>query len=413
MRAITLLLTSLSLAAAAHGAVVGHTVPAPPLTESRVAGKPEWQAYLVRSRQLMAADKASFAAEKPNGEVPVLEGSGSGAKTMPLDRDAAWYATPAARHVADVIVSFQTPAGGWSKNSPRDGALRQPGQPYVAGHKPAPDDVAWGWVGTFDNNATTTEMEVLARVAAQAPGAEGDAYRNSFLRGLEYTLAAQYPNGGWPQVYPLQGGYHDAITYNDDALGDITTLLSRIAAGKGDYGFVPSAQRERARLAEAKALECILATQVRVNGRLTVWGQQHDPLSLEPVGARNYEPASLASAESAGMLLYLMSIEKPSPQVVASVEAGVAWLKSAALQGMAWQRGPAGNSLISKPAAPSLWARYYDLQTGQPVFGDRDLSLHDDVREISAERRNGYAWFNTSSQKALDAYGAWKQRTQP
>lgn len=410
MRSTSLFLSAIALACSAHGAVVGKMVPATPLTDTRVKGKQDWEAYLARSKALMAADKASFAAEKRTGPVPLLEGTGAGIQTMPLNRDAGWYASAEARHVADVIVSFQTPAGGWSKNTRRDGPVRQPGQPYVSGGKPAPDDVPWNWVGTFDNNATTTEMAFLARVAAQAPGAEGEAWRRSFLRGLEYILNAQYPNGGWPQVFPLLGGYHDAITYNDDALGDITTLLSQVAAGKGDYAFVPAALRDRARAAEAKALECILATQVRVGGRLTVWGQQHDPLTLEPTGARNYEMASLASAESAGMLRYLMSIEKPSPEVIASVEAGIAWLKSAALQDKAWVRSPNGSALTDKPGAPPLWSRYYSLSTGKPIFGDRDLSVHDDVSEISVERRNGYSWFNTSSQRAIDAYAPWKAR---
>lgn len=404
MFAVTMLATPL------QAAVVGHVIPAPPLTEARVASKPEWQAYLLRSRALMKADKASFAAEKGLGSVAAIEDSSAGIKTMPLDKEDKWYASARARHVADVIVSFQTPAGGWSKNSPRDGDLRQKGQPYVASHgQPMPDDVPWGWVGTFDNNATTTEMYFLARVASQTPGAEGDAYRASFLRGLAYTLNAQYPNGGWPQVYPLQGGYHDAITYNDDALGDITTMLSAIATGKGDYAFVPQAQRDQARSAERRAIDCILATQIRINGRLTVWGQQHDPLTLESVGARNYEPGSLASAESAGMLIYLMSIENPSPQVVASIEAGVEWFKASALHGKAWQRRPEPK-LSDEPDAPLLWARFYSITTGQPIFGDRDLTLHDDVMEISEERRRGYAWYNTGSQKALDAYSVWKRK---
>lgn len=412
MRMSIVLSAVLMLVDPVSAAVVGRTVPAPPLTEARVAGQPQWQTYLVRSKALMAADKASFAAEKRSGPVVELAGSSAGIKTMPLDRPAAWYASAEARHVADVIVSFQTPAGGWSKNSPRDGALRQPGQLYVSGHKPAPDDVPWGWVGTFDNNATTTEMAFLARVAAQTPGAEGEPYRKSFLRGLDYVFNAQYPNGGWPQVYPLQGGYHDAITFNDDAVGDITRLLANVARGQGDYAFVPPALRERARQAEGRAVDCILATQVRVNGRLTVWSQQHDPLTLAPVGARNYEPASLASAESADMLVYLMSIESPSPQVVAAIEAGAAWFKAVALRDKAWQRGADGvNTLVDKPGAPLLWARYYSLDKEQPIFGDRDLSIHDDVNEISAERRNGYSWFNTGSQRALDEYVKWAARS--
>jgi PelA/Pel-15E family pectate lyase len=409
-----MLLAAVAFVLPAHAAVVGRVVPATPLTEASVAGKPEWQAYLARSRALMAADKAAFAAEKAGGVASSVTESHAGIKTMPLARADAWYASAEARHVADVIVSFQTPAGGWSKNMARDGALRQPGQQYVAEHsKKSPDDVPWGWVGTFDNDATTTEMQFLARVAALIPGPDGDAYRASILRGLNYIFSAQYPNGGWPQVYPLQGDYHDAITYNDDAMGDITDLLTQVASGQAGFAFVPPALRDKAAEAERRAIACVLATQVRIDGRLTAWAQQYDPVTLQPAGARNYEPDALASGESTGLLVYLMKIGHPTPQVAAAVEAGVAWLKSTALQDRIWQRSPQGNKLIIQSGAPLLWARYTSLQTGKPIFGDRDLSLHDDVMEISAERRNGYAWYSNGSQKALTDYAVWKQRRAP
>jgi PelA/Pel-15E family pectate lyase len=408
-----MLLALVACALPAHAAVVGRVVPATPLTEASVAGQPEWQAYLARSRALMAADKTAFAAEKTGDYVSVNESS-AGIRTMPLARADAWYASVEARHVADVIVSFQTPAGGWSKNMARDGAVRQPGQPFVAAHtKQAPDDVPWNWVGTFDNNATTTEMQFLARVAALAPGPEGDVWRASILRGLNYTFSAQYPNGGWPQVYPLQGQYHDAITYNDDAMGDIASLLTQVARGEDGFAFVPPALRDKAAAAEQRAIACVLATQVRIDGRLTAWAQQYDPVTLRPAGARNYEPDALASGESASLLVYLMKIEHPTPQIVAAIEAGVAWLKSTALQDKAWQRSPQGNKLVTQLGAPLLWARYTSLQSGKPIFGDRDLSLHDDVMEISAERRNGYGWYSNGSQKALSAYREWQQRRAP
>ena len=148
---------------------------------------------------------------------------------MPLDKAAAWYAAGDARHVADVIVSFQTPAGGWSKNQPRDGALRLPGQSYAPDNLSkypgnedfdTPRDAHWNYAGTLDNNAAITEMRLLARVASAAPGRVGDSYRVSFLKGVRYLLNAQFPNGGWPQVWPLEGGYHDAITYSDDAVSE-------------------------------------------------------------------------------------------------------------------------------------------------------------------------------------------------
>ena len=65
-------------------------------------------------------------------------------------------------------------------------------------------------------------------------------YLASFLHGVRYLLAAQFPNGGWPQVWPLEGGYHDAITYNDNAMVQVMQLMLRIAEGRDDYAFVSS-----------------------------------------------------------------------------------------------------------------------------------------------------------------------------
>jgi hypothetical protein len=43
------------------------------------------------------------------------------------------------------------------------------------------------------------------------------------------------------------------------------------------------------------------------------------------------------------------------------------------------------------------------------VFGDRDKTIHDDVSELSLERRNGYAWYSAGPLQALDVYGAWSK----
>lgn len=389
--------------------VVGKNVPARPLTQDRVIGRDAWLSYIRTSNTLLEHEKSVFGAERPAGAFNPLIGSGSGARTMPLNKAASWYASAEARHIADVIVSFQTPAGGWSKNSPRNGDVRQPGQFYVSVHDAGEaGHVSWSWVNTFDNGATTTELQFLARVAAATPGHAGEPYRDSFVRGLAYVFAAQFPNGGWPQVFPLEGSYHDAITYNDNAMVDILALLVAAGDGQGDFEFVPEEYRVRSRAAVARGIECILATQIRIDNVPTVWGQQYDALEATPAGARNYEPPSLSSAESAGILLFLMSREAPSPEIVASVHRGIAWLKAAALHDSAWTKGPNGYHIEAQPGAPLLWARYYSLETGRPIFGDRDLSIHDDVSDISAERRDGYAWYNTGSQKALDAYESWR-----
>ncbi|MET0337792.1 MAG: pectate lyase, partial [Caulobacter sp.] len=203
------------------------------------------------------------------------------------------------------------------------------------------------------------------------------------------------------------GGYHDAITFNDNAVSQAIALLTDVA--RGDFGFVPAELRQQADIAARMGRKVIVAAQLRIDGRLTGWGQQSDPFTLEPVSARNYEPAALASGESADILLYLMSLPDPTMQEIAAVHAGAAWLKATAIMDKAWlgsKAASAGRRLVDQPGAGPIWSRYYS-KSGKPIFGDRDKSLHDDVNDISLERRNGYAWFGVQPAKALARFAAW------
>jgi PelA/Pel-15E family pectate lyase len=409
------------MSACAQAKVVGQNTPANPLTAERIraevqkAQQGEWLAYVERSAKQQAADRAAFAAEVPLSSLATLPKQSSSAHSIPLHKDAAWYGSADALKIADTIVSFQIPNGGWSKNLDMTQPARVLGEFYAtddlnrypdAKDYDAPHDPHWNYVGTLDNDATNTELTFLRRVITVLPADKAQRYRASYLRGIDYLLQSQFPNGGWPQVWPLQGGYHDAITFNDDAVTESLESLKPVA--DGEVTFVPVTTRKLAAVAFARGLQCVLATQVTAQGKKTVWAQQNDPLTLEPVSARNYEMPALASGESAPVLEFLMEQSKPSPAIREAVEAGVAWFKATAIYGYTWGGTRAeGRHLSKADGAGPIWARYYSLTTDTPIFGDRDKTIHDDVSEISLERRNGYAWYNGNGVEVLAQYKNW------
>lgn len=403
-----LLAFALACPALLPAAVVGTNVPALPLTAARITAlpadqRPAWQAYIDRSEKLRVADAATLAAElKAAGlSAPLVPTKGRG---LPLFQPAAFWSTPEAARRADNLVSFQTPAGGWNKNTDFTSAPRRPGER---------SGTEAGYVGTIDNDATIDPLRFLAKILAAANPAHPHyvAWKASFVRGIDYLLAAQFPNGGWPQVYPLEGSYHDAITFNDGAIINVLSLLRAVAAGRDEFAFVPAALGARAAAAFARGLDCILASQITVAGRRTVWCQQVDILTLAPVGARNYEMPSQSSGESADIVLFLMMLPEPSPAVVTAVHSAAAWFKKTPLRDVVFKPAPdaTGRKLLPSPGAGPLWPRYSEIGSDRPLFGDRDLTIHDDVSEISAERRNGYAWFTDAPKRVLDHYAKWSK----
>ena len=404
-------------ATCACAAVIGTSVPAQSIDTDRIASLPvaqkaAWQEYLARSLQQMKRDRVFLESElkKAGLSSAIIPPHGSAAKSVPLDKPAEWYRSGEARRIADIVVSFQTPAGGWSKNLNLADHVRKLGESFAPDNLSAhlapgdfdtPRDPGWNYVGTLDNDATTTEIRFLTMV-------DGGAYRAAFLRGVDYLLAAQFPNGGWPQVWPLEGGYHDAITFNDGAVTETLELLEEVGEGNGRFAFVPANVRLKARASVKKGIECILATQIVEKGRRTVWAQQHDALSLQPVAGRNYEPAAQCGSESAAMILFLMRLPR-SPAIVDAVNGAVEWFRKTAVYGKAYERGANDRRLESKESAGPLWARFYEIGTGRPIFGDRDKTIHDDVNELSAERRNGYSWYNAAPQAAIDRFAEWSK----
>lgn len=317
-----------------------------------------------------------------------------------------WYGSRESERVAENILLYQRTIGGWPKN--------------IAFHKPLTEDEKTAILkdkdkhdAIFDNGATTTEMRFLAKMYAKT---NAESYKTAFTKGLQFILDAQYDHGGWPMFFPLRKGYYTHITFNDDATFRIISLLKEIFSKKPQFAFMDDQKTIlETKLAYDRGIECILKTQIRVNGQPTVWCAQHDEVTFLPAQARAYELPSFSGSESAGLLKLLMDIENPSPEIIRSIEGGIAWLEAHKLKNTRWdtfinEDGKPDRRIVTDSKAGNLWARFYDLKTGLPFVSDRDGIKKNTLEELGYERRNGYSWYIDKPQKVLDAYPKWKAK---
>ncbi|HSI69508.1 MAG TPA: pectate lyase, partial [Gillisia sp.] len=235
-----------------------------------------------------------------------------------LDQPESWYGSEEAQRIADNVILYQNNNGGWLKNVDMADQLSASEIAKLKREKFLKSGT------TIDNGATHTQLRYLAKVydAAQKP-----EYKEAFLKGLDFLLEAQYENGGWPQFYPVKKGYSEHITFNDDAMMGVMNLLRDIAYQKEPYQFVNKERCEKSKIAIDKGLEIILKTQVETDGKLTVWGAQHDKDDLKPANARAYELASLSGKESVMIVEYLMGIEEPGEDVINAIRSAVKWFE--------------------------------------------------------------------------------------
>lgn len=319
--------------------------------------------------------------------------------------DAAWFASAEAKRIAENVLLYQRDIGGWPKNIQMQQELSEKQQKDLIAIKKTAVET------TTDNGATCQEMLFMSKMYAQV---KDERYKESFLKGLNYLLDAQYSNGGWPQFYPLKKGYYTHITYNDDSMINIMNVIKAVADQTNYYSIKPSSEIvEKCKKAFDKGIDCILKTQYKQNGVLTAWCAQHDEVTLAPANARAFELASLSGYESTKIVLLLMSIDKPSREIVTAVKSAVEWFEKTKITNLEEKRvlNDAGK-IIDKKMVPAvnagpIWARFMDLDTNEPFFCDRDGIKKKSIDQIGAERRNGYSWYTEAPKEVLKRFPDW------
>jgi PelA/Pel-15E family pectate lyase len=314
--------------------------------------------------------------------------------------------------VADNMLVYQRAIGGWPKavNEVKVDYNKQ----LTETEKKAIRADSMHIDATIDNSATTKEIRYLVKAFKQT---KNTSYLAAAGKGIRYLLKAQNAAGGWPQYYPDSALYRSQITFNDDAMVNVLNVLQDVVEKKNGFDVVDAALAPLSAQAVNRGVQCILNTQIIVNGKLTAWCAQYNKRTLQPEMARKFELASLSGSESVGIVRFLMRMKNPSEQVKQSIRAAVQWLDAVKIEGFKYidivaPAEPNGRDRVLVPQAGStVWARFYEIGTNRPIFSGRDSQKKYSVTEIENERRTGYGWYGVWAEKLLKTeYPDWEKR---
>ena len=329
------------------------------------------------------------------------------------EQDPLFYKSTEAIRVAGNFLLFQAEIGGWDKIDSRRmsrhmvSVLTEEQKERLRSKR---DHQC-----TLDNEATYTQMRFLARVYAAT---KEERFKAGFLRGCEYLLEAQYSNGGWPQFYPLRGGYSDGVTFNDSAMTGAIWVLDDVASRRAPFDLAEDALRRRCREAVNRGRKCILRCQLVVSGKRTAWAQQYDAETLRPAWGRISEVPSIVSAESVEIVRYLMSIDNPSPAIRQAVAGAAAWFDEVKVTGKrlvtvtdATLPGGVDRRLVEDASAPPIWGRYYEIGSNRVLYIEEG-TVHYQLAALSHKHRVGHGWIGGRWPARLleREYPAWKEK---
>ena len=324
--------------------------------------------------------------------------------------DQPSYAPEQVREIAANVLLFQRENGGWPKDYDMLAILTSEQARAIRESHVRTDT-------TFDNHTTHTQVDYLARAFTELGEA---SYRDACRRGLDFMLGAQYPHGGFPQRWPNIKGIAGLITFNDGVMIGCMSVLKAAADREKHFTWLDQERRERAADAVRRGIECLLRCQIRVDGALTGWGQQHDARTFETTGARTFELACISPADTTDIARFLMRLER-TPEIAQAVDGAVAWLQRVMLKGVRVDRVPAPAVeffrhktdfdvvVVDDKKAPPLWARTYEVGTNRPIFASRDGVKVYTLAEVDRERRTGSGWYGTWPRQLLESeYPKWR-----
>ncbi len=295
------------------------------------------------------------------------------------------YYLQAATDAATALVYGQLKSGGWTNSIDFD-----PTSPSVADYR--------NGRGRGKNNSSLddgqTQSAILFLVQAdKALGFHNAEIHQAAVTALDALLAAQYPNGGFPQVWtkPVEPqpilpatfpnydwrtegkvkNYWDMVTLNDNVTGYVAIALVEAHRVYDDPRYLAALRK----LGDFLVLAQMPEPQPG-------WAQQYD-FEMHPIWARKFEPPGVSGDETQEVIATLMLISETlsDPQYLEPIPRAAAWLNRSLL--------PDGQI-----------ARYYELQTNRPLYMER----HADKYELTYDDSNlpdHYGWKTASKLREL------------
>ncbi len=260
----------------------------------------------------------------------------------------------AAEKAASAIVRGQRPEGGWN---------------YLIDFAGEESISQWyntigknGWRleefqhyygnSTFDDRVSADAARFLLRIYLEK---KDPTYKVALEKVIDFILESQYPEGGWPQRYPLKydfikngkPDYSSFFTFNDDVIWDNIHFLVQCYQNlsKEDYAD-----------AITRGMDFYLLTQHSSGG----WAQQYD-MDLNPAGARSYEPrALLPSTTHKNAMLLIRFYELTGDQkYLNAIPEAIEWLELTRL--------PEGSSEGGRYTHPT----FVDPEKNKPLYVHR------------------------------------------
>ncbi|MBL8826730.1 MAG: pectic acid lyase, partial [Planctomycetaceae bacterium] len=277
-----------------------------------------------------------------------------------------------ARRTAMALVRGQLVSGGWDYKIEFDPELRKKYAYRV--EQPRPNSKLFN-VTTLDDNTTQGVLRYLMRFDAVTKFKD-TAIHDAVEYALTQLIAAQYPNGAWPQRYaelpdasqfPVKKAaypeswsrtfpavkYNSHYTFNDAAMLDVIDVLF-IAAR--------TYEQPKYRAAAEKCGDFIILAQMPEPQ--PAWAQQYDA-DMHPAWARKFEPPSVTGGESQKILEGLIQLYRQTGEkrFLAPIPSAVAYLK---------------RSLIDDRRL----ARFYELKTNRPLYFTKQYELTYDDSDL-------------------------------